>query len=345
MADMKHPDNHSDFLRSVRFLARSQGLPVHLVENTRNLRPEEIRHLERRGNLCADWDRIRVRHDFQYTRVLGNHFIGACTLGTFRTSGPLPAGIYHSTVRDSAIGEDAVVYRCPLIEDTILDRNVTMIGSRSSAACEHQEEFAGCRFSSAAANGISISVQPEQSRSDSDPRAMRPRAIRLYADISSAEIQELLRGDDHHGDQFRHAVNAQNEENIDAYRDAADLPWCYLGPETVLDNGRVRGSWIGAGSRIEDNGEVVGSTLVSSIEDPITVRRGGIVEDSILQRGTRVSNYASVRRSILLPGADCRYYTVVSESVIECDTVLSNVRFEHRLVRDRTANQERSDPV
>lgn len=314
----------SDYIRSVRFLEQTGGLPAHMAEASRTLRPDEIRHLEHQQNTCADWAKIRVSNDFRVHRVLGNHFIGRCVLGTFHDEGRLSAGVYHSTLRDSIIGDDAVVYRSPLVEDTILDRAAVVIGGRSSADCENIQEYAGCRFSNAAGNGVTITVGTGSALRD----------VPLCADLAGTIVQRILSDDE-----FAHRY----AQRVADYRRFGDIPWCYLGPGAVIDNARVRGSWVGPFARIEDLADVAGSTIISTQMNPVTVRRGAIIEDSVLREGTTVSNYALVHRSAVLNGSTCRRHAAITESIVGPEALIDRVGLEHCILGPGTYDARSGD--
>ena len=294
--DFQLPDlNTSEFIRSVRFLATSNGLPRHLADAVRPLRSDEITRLEEAGNVCADWSAVRVAHDFTPTTVVANHFIGTCVLGRFHRRDGIPAGIYHSTIKDSVIGEDCAVYRCPMIEATILDRSVHSIAVRTTGKREDAAP--------AYANGLELSVGIETGG----------REIEIFADLDHDLAESVLRRGTGGAPQAYRDIVAE-------YRRGADLPWTYIGSECTLDSSIVVASWVGAGSSIIDNALVRGSTLLSGEEEPVVVSGGAHVVDSILQWGVSVGSQALVQRSVLLEHSHCERHGKIAESIIAANT-------------------------
>ena len=289
------PDiNRSEFIRSVRFLATSGGVPVHLADNTRPLRPEEIRHLEAQGNVSTDWSAIRVAHEFVTERVHGSHFIGSCVLGAFHDQDGLPAGIYHSTLREAAIGNECRVYRCPLVEHTVVDRGVTLVGSRVAG----RHDGAAPSFG----NGLVLEVGIETGG----------RGIPVFADIDHKLAHRILEpapGDsDGNLDSYRRFVAD--------YRRYADLPWSYIGPECRVDEATITASWIGPSARVGERAIISGSTILSGPNEVTRISGAAAVRDAIVQWGTVVESGALITRSVMMEHTHGERHGKVSESIV-----------------------------
>ena len=288
--------NRSEFVRSLRFLAGTDGIPMHLADGLRRLTEDEVRQLTAQGNLCRDWSQLRVAHDFLANSVVGNHFLGSCVLGRFADDTGLPAGIYHSTVAQSTVGNEARVYRCPMVDATVVDRAAFLLDSRIS----------GVDGAPAFANGLELTVGIETGG----------REIEIYADITPDLAKRILLS---HGD----GEEAQSYRRYVAdYRRYASVPWTYLGPESRLDGATVRASWLGPHATVRDRSVVSGSTVLSNRDEPSVVTGGAHVQDSIVQWGCEVRDLALVRRSVLMEHATVEHHGTVQESILGSNSVV-----------------------
>ncbi len=89
----------------------------HRAAKSRSLTNAEINTLVANGNVAEDWKKIRATENFDPAFVIGNRFLGTIRLGGFKSS---PAtgwvGVYHSTIKDCSLGENAHINRCGWIE-------------------------------------------------------------------------------------------------------------------------------------------------------------------------------------------------------------------------------------
>src|SRR5207302_9099733 len=89
----------------------------------RSLAPREIIELERNGKGCAAWTRVQVAEDFESSRVRSSTLLGDVVLGRFGgqilvVEGlKMPSGVYNSTISDSVIGDNALVYEVKLLHN------------------------------------------------------------------------------------------------------------------------------------------------------------------------------------------------------------------------------------
>lgn len=291
-------------MRSVRYLARANGIPVHLRDSIRQLTPEEVSRLETQANTCTDWSRIRVVHDFAPDRVQGSMLIGDCTLGRFDADedGHLPPqGLYHSTIQNTVVGSGCRVHRSPLIADTILDRGTTAIAVRSSGPDSHS----GRSF----ANGIVVDAGIETGGrslgifSDLDP------------DLTTLMLTDML-GPEHAGERDSYA------RYVADYRREADLPWTYVGPGSSLDSSELVGSWLGPSTVVRGGSLVCGSTVLSSREEPVHITSGAQLEQAIVQWHCVVESRARVERSLVMEACHLEHDARIVNAIVGSNSML-----------------------
>ncbi len=88
-----------------------------MKDNYRLLTPQEVETLERLGNCCDDWTRIRVANTFTPARLRGNFFIGDVTLGDI-AEGQAPCGgfMLQEGIANAVIS-NAIIGNHPAIRD------------------------------------------------------------------------------------------------------------------------------------------------------------------------------------------------------------------------------------
>lgn len=298
------PDlNRSEFIRSVRFLTESGGLPAHLSGNTRRLTAEEIVQLEANGNVCDDWSRLTVAHNFSPARVYGAHFVGSCTLGHFGdmpNAGGLPRGIWHSTIQDAVIGDACAIHRCPLVSQAIVDRGVTAVGSTLTGHVPGlpPDTLAETPFGV----GTRLVIGAETGG----------REIAVYPDLDPEVAERIL---ELPGSDERDAILPTYERYVADHRRYAAIGAAYVGPRSQIENATVRASWLGPGSVVSDGAVVVNSTILGSPTEPVRVTAAS-VDTSLVQWGTTVSSGARVHRALLMEYTAVESFARVTESII-----------------------------
>lgn len=288
--------HNSEFVRTVRFLQGSGGLPVHLADSLRPLRGDEIRRLEHQGNRCADWSRIRVAAGFVADRVHGSHLIGDCVLGAFHDSGGIPTGVYDSTLRDAVVGDDSRVYRCPLLEAVVCDHHATLIAARIAVSRNDAHDEPG-----GFANGIELSVGLETGG----------RPIPIAVEMTSALVAALMAGDP--VDQELHRDWAAYVAGVAAY---ATFRGTYVGKRAIVDGATLSEAWIGTGARITTGSAVENATILSSDEAPTTITGHARVACSIVHWGCSLADGALTHRSCLMERVSVGRGAIVQESIV-----------------------------
>src|SRR3989338_8467809 len=80
-----------------------------------NLKPEQIAALQKNGNYCHDWKKVKVSKDFDPDRVHGCCFLGKVVLGSFTQKAELTkgvvldSGLYKSKIMDCQIGDNVLI--------------------------------------------------------------------------------------------------------------------------------------------------------------------------------------------------------------------------------------------
>ena len=107
------------------------------------LTEKQIALLVHNGNKAESWDKIRIEQPFNPENYHGNTFLGTVTLGVqnaaYVTKGSitLPAGIYHSVIRNTSIGSDCAIHYVSLLSGYVLGSNVLLFNIDEMTLSDH----------------------------------------------------------------------------------------------------------------------------------------------------------------------------------------------------------------
>jgi hypothetical protein len=288
---------------------------------TRRLSPEEVARLECQGNRCDDWSRLRVAGGFDYGRVRHSEFHGDVVLGRFaarvRLGGGLevPAGVYHSTVADCVLGDDALVRDVKLLANYAVGEGA-LLWNCGTVACEGPTAFG---------NGAVLPVGLESGG----------RELAVYAEITVEAAAALARA---RGDAAR-----AYREALAAYLHRVRSERGVIGPGAVVrDTPRVRNVYVGPGARIDGATLVEESTLLSGAGEPAEVLSGACVSGALLQWGSRVATLAVVERSVLAEHAHVERHAKVQGSILGPNTAVAQGEVTASLLGPFTAAHHQS---
>jgi hypothetical protein len=267
----------------------------------RGLMPEEVQRLERAGNTCSDWSRVRVSKGFDWRTVQHCTLQGDIVLGRF--SGEvavgegiaLPAGVSHSTLIDCVVGGGALVRDVRLLANYVVGEGAVLLDC-GCIACDRQTTFG---------NGNVLSLGLE----------IGGRDVRVFAeiDVELAAAVARSQGRPCFLEQYAAAVN----EYVERVRSGRGI----IGRSaSVRHTPQIRNTYVGPHARVEGATLVVNSTLLSDADDPVCVEAGACVTHALLQWGSRVATMALVERAVLTEHAHAERHAKVTESIIGCNS-------------------------
>jgi hypothetical protein len=293
----------SELARDVSAAARDAGAAFALGrEPLRPLFPQEVARLENLGNSCDDWSRVRVAAGFDCERVKHSSFHGDVVLGRFTASVRLaaglevPTGVYHSTVANCALGNDALVRGVGLLANYAVGEGA-LLWNCGSVGCEGPTTFG---------NGAVLPVGLES----------RGREVAVYAEITVEAALALARA---RGDAAR-----AYREALTAYLHAVRSGRGVIGPAAVVrDTPRVWNVYVGPCARVEGATLVEESTLLSGAGESSEILSGACVTGALLQWGSRVASLAVVERSVLAEYAHVERHAKVQGSILGPNTAVA----------------------
>jgi hypothetical protein len=293
---------NSSLLRDATSVRADGGLAFALGDvSLRALFRPEIELLESLGSTSRDWSTVRVAEGFNPRRVRNCVFQGDVVLGRFTRQVPIAddveviAGLSGSTLVDCVIGHNALVRDVGLLANYIIGEGAVVVGC-GRVTCSSDSSFG---------NGNRVAVAIEEGGREVDVFA------EMDVDLASIVARPESRRQELEG--YRRAVAD--------YRDHARAGRGIIGPGARIDNvPRVEDSYIGPMSRIEGATAVCRSSILSTPDEPVVIETGGLVMDSLIQWGCRVTGLAIVERSVLAEQARVERHAKVRDSVIGPNT-------------------------
>lgn len=288
----------SEFLRTLRAVRADGGVSWALGgDPVRTLHAREIEDLAADGNTAEDWRRVRVAVGFRPGRVRHCEFRGYVTLGRFdetaraRGGVELPTGAYRSTLSNCVIGHEALVRNVGLLADCAVGPG-SLVSDCGRVCCDGPTAFG---------NDSALPIGPQ-----SGGRWLRPFA-ELTLDLAAALT----------GPGVEPELTDRYAKLRAEYVRAATSPRGVIGAgASVTGTAVVRGAFVGTGADVDAATRIEHSTLLSAPDEPVRVRDGACVSDSILQWGTEVCGPAVVARAVLLERATVEPFAKVTDSVL-----------------------------
>ncbi|NOX53684.1 MAG: DUF4954 family protein [Planctomycetes bacterium] len=291
----------SVLIRTVESVRQDGGVQVALGgASVRPLTDAEIEQLERQGNVCDDWSKVRVADGFDPARVCRSRFHGDVVLGAFAGQcsvggAELPTGIVNSTLVDAVVGNEALIQDVRLLAKYVVGPEAVLINC-GSVICDGQTQFG---------NGQELEVGIETGG----------REVAVFAELDVEVAAEVAR---------LRAAPEQLEAYQAAVKQYAERATCDRGiicqKALIRDTAQVRNSFIGAGAKIDGATVVANSTLLSEPDEPAEVLSGACVTDSVLQWGCEAASMAIIDRSVMTEHSHAERHGKVTACIVGPNT-------------------------
>ena len=255
----------SDFLNSINYIKREKGESRLFGGGVRCLTAMEIETLEAQGNRAQDWSRILVAEGFTADFIVDTMFIGECVIGKITgnekqvdSSVVLPSGVYKSTIIESEIGNNNLIYDAGVIANYVIKENVIIYRTNAVIASNN------CTFG----NGRELSVGIETGG----------REILSYAEmtIPVAHAVATRRNDTTFLEAYKNFVKA--------YVDSCSLPCGIIESGSILRNtGKVEDTYIGESGLIDGALLIQNSPILGTPEELTEISHGAYVRNACMQ--------------------------------------------------------------
>jgi hypothetical protein len=278
-------------------LAAGLRLLSHAAERLfsgRALEADETRLLERQGNVCSDWTRVRVESGEGLESIRGNHFDGHVFLSGFRGAWTdsdgrdWAAGMEDCRVRDCVIG-NASLYGIVRLDRQVIEDGAVLAGL-GDLSCPSATLF-----------GLGASFHPGTESG--------ARCAWMWDALTVADCMKAL--------SLPAEAQAEVRKRLDAALEPLRCTFGYVGKGASLQHARrIRAAWIGPGAVVSGASLIGDSALLSTPEDPCVAAEDAWIEHSLLAPGVRVESGGKVSCSMLLARASVTWGGMVSQSLI-----------------------------
>src|SRR5262245_8611540 len=267
----------------------------------RGLSRAEVARLEALGNTADDWGRVRVAAGFDCRRVRHSSFHGEVVLGAFTGHArqlpgvELPTGVYHSTVANSVVGNDALLRDVKLLANHVVGAGA-VLSNCGSVTCDGVTAFG---------NGQALPIGIESGGRD----------LPVYAEIDVEVAGHVCRS------RSRKDFLAAYERLVAGYAAAVSSARGIIERgAAVRDTATLRNTYVGPHAEIDGATLVADSTVLSSAGEPARVASGAAVTRSVLQWGAAAETMAILDRAVLTEHAHAERHGKVSASVLGPNT-------------------------
>lgn len=256
-----------------------------------------IEALEKNGNTCSDWKKIKIATGFNPERVKNSQFFGNVSLGKFEKTievedgVSLPSGIYNSAIINSKIGSDCLINHVNLLANYNVKDEVIILN------CGEISTKKGATFG----QGIEIPVAIETGG----------REVRIYSNLTIPEAAKI-------------ATNRENKKLLRSYNKKVERVVKKIKSNTgtiekgaqIKNTPKVKDAYIGESAVIDNANLVLNSTILSNKEEAVEISDGAYVRNSIIQWGCEVTSGAIVDESCLTEHSHVERHGKVTKSII-----------------------------
>lgn len=271
------------------------------TDNYRNLSVGEIAELEANGCHAEDWGRVSVADGFKARYVRDTSFSGDCRLGCFEKEFELPggvlkhSGVYRATLHNVAVGNDV---RLSNVRSYIANYDIgdgAHIGNVDKIYVEGEATFG---------NGVDVCVLNE----------VGGREVTIHDSLTAHEayIEAMYR----HRPALIAKLKGFAKERARAR--ASKRGWIGRGA-TIIDAGLIKNVYIGDGAIVDGAARLSNGSLMSRANSPVTMGRGVIADDFIVQNGSSVEDCTRLTRCYVGQACELGHGYSASDSLFFCN--------------------------
>jgi len=254
------------------------------TESYRNLYDEEIGQLVHQGCSAADWNLVKVSHDFLPDRIQNTKFSGRVRLNSFTGTVSLVGGItfntgiYNAWLHNCEVGKNALIHNVRSyianyrIEENVVIHNITTL------AVDGKSSFG---------NGVKVEAINEGGG----------REIPIY-DFLSAHVAYMMA-------LYRHRPKLVErlKNMVSDYVEFVSSEEGLIGAGSkILNSTTILNVKTGQATTIDGAKKLKNGSINSNVEAPVLIGEGVIMEDFILSSGSRVTDATLVSKCFVGQG-------------------------------------------
>ncbi len=266
-----------------------------------NLKAEQIAALEKNGNICSDWKKVKVSKGFNPDRVKNCFFGGKITIGIFTEKIDiakgisLDSGLYNSKITDCHIGDNVLISDVKYIANYVI-KDKAVLFNNGIISCSESAVFG---------NGIEVPIAIETGG----------REVKLYADITVDEAAKIARS--------RHdkKLLAEYDKKVARFVKEITASFGIIEEGAIIKNTqKIIDVFVGPYAVIDNAVMVKNTTILSNQEEKAEILDGAYVKDSIIQWGSEAASGAIVDSSCLTEHSHVERHGKVTQSILGPNT-------------------------
>jgi len=266
-----------------------------------NLQPKEIAALEKNGNICYDWKKIKASKGFNPDRVKNCFFSGKVILGIFSEKRDiskgvsLDSGLYSSKIADCQIGDNVLISDVKYLANYVIKDKAVLFN----------DGIISCSDSAVFGNGVEIPVAIETGG----------REVKLYADITIDEAAKIARS------RQDKKLLAEYDKKVARFVKEITSSFGVIEEGAVIKNTqKISDTFVGPYTVIDNAVMIKNTTILSNVEEKAEILDGAYVKDSIVQWGSEVASGAIVDSSCLTEHSHVERHGKVTQSILGPNT-------------------------
>jgi hypothetical protein len=298
--------NNIDVPKAVQEAIKTSELILNVAKSKeqiagKDLTAAQITKLKKNGNFAEDWKKVKVADGFDPDRIRDSSFYGEVILGKFdekvavEKGVELPSGVYHSTLINSIISDNALVHDVNLLANYWIKENAVVSNVAQIA----------CRKATAFGNGIELSLAIETGG----------REVKTYSEITIDVATKIA------GSRKDKQLLAEYDKLVAEYVSKATSEKGIVCEGAVVKNtSKVLDTFVGAYGIIDNAIMVVNTTILSNKDEKTEVSDGAYVKNSIIQWGSEVTSMGVVDSSVLTEHSHVEREGLVTNSILGPNT-------------------------
>ncbi|MHC1691988.1 MAG: DUF4954 family protein [Sphaerochaetaceae bacterium] len=281
----------------------------------RHLETNEIKQLERQGNICPNWQDILVEEPFDLCLLRDNSFFGLVRIGSMEPyivsfhDFALPEGIYGSHIISSDIGRHCAIHRCAYISHYIIEEKCIISEVDEMDATNH------AKFG----NGVVTQGEDEAVRiwlsivNETETRSVLPFNALICADAWLwATYREYP------------VLQTKLKELVNNSRDLRRGWYATVGTSSVIKTCRVvKDVFFGASSYVKGANKLKNLTINSNAGSPSQIGEGVELVNGIIGYGCHVFYGVKAVRFVMGNNSNLKYGARLLNSVLGDNSTIS----------------------
>jgi hypothetical protein len=288
-----------DTLDVPRFISNVKKNKKDFCSSLRPLSSSEIKQLTSQGNFSENWEALRVHEKFVPDFIRNNRFIGNCCIGvcngTPHDTGigfSLPSAITDSTLINTAISNGCCIWNVKVLFNYYIDASVVLVNIGTLS----------CSSTSTFGNGRELVIGIETGG----------REVLSFADITVDGAYSVA---------TKKIPYDNYKKFIAAYTDLLTIGYGIVGKDCRIVNcPEITDSLIAEATTCENVLLISNSTILSSSEEPTSIRHGAFLRNSCVQFGCSIDSMAIVDDSILTEHSHVERHGKVTHSILGPNT-------------------------